>query len=83
MNNKQSPETLRIEPALLTIPQVCALLNISRAEFYRLDQNGKFGLLSTGLCRKRLYIRAEIEAWIRAGLPHRKLWQSMKKDLIK
>jgi excisionase family DNA binding protein len=83
MKDKQFPEPLRIEPALLTILQVCQLLNISRAEFYRLDQNGKFALLSTGLCRKRLYVRAEIEAWIRAGLPHRKLWQPMKKEFMK
>ncbi|MCP4256638.1 MAG: helix-turn-helix domain-containing protein [Planctomycetes bacterium] len=69
----------KLEPALLTIPQVCQLLNISRAEFYRLDQNGKFGLLSTGLCRKRLYVRMEIENWIRAGCPHRKIWQAQRK----
>jgi predicted DNA-binding transcriptional regulator AlpA len=68
----------KIGPALLDISQVCRLLNISRAEFYRLDQSGKFAPLSTGLCRKRLYVRAEIENWIRAGLPHRKIWQSMK-----
>ena len=79
MSNNQSPE--RIQPALLTIPQVCQLLNISRAEFYRLDQTGKFAPLSTGLCRKRLYVRTEIENWIAAGLPHRKIWQSQRKEL--
>ena len=68
----------KIAPALLNISQVCQLLNISRAEFYRLDQTGKFAPLSTGLCRKRLYIRAEIESWIQSGLPHRKIWQTMK-----
>lgn len=83
MNNNQSPETLRIQPALLTIEQTCQLLNISRAEFYRLDQSGKFAPLSTGLCRKRLYVRAEIESWIRAGCPHRKQWQITKKEFTK
>ncbi|MBN2457321.1 MAG: helix-turn-helix domain-containing protein [Sedimentisphaerales bacterium] len=78
MSDKQSPEKLKIEPALLTIPQICVLLNISRAEFYRLDSSGKFAPLQTGLCRKRLYLRSEIEGWIRAGCPHRKVWQSMK-----
>ena len=68
----------KIIPALLTIEQTCQLLNISRAEFYRLDQSGKFAPLSTGLRRKRLYVRTEIESWIKAGLPHRKIWQSMK-----
>jgi excisionase family DNA binding protein len=75
----ETPE--KIAPALLTIEQVCQLLNISRAGFYRLDHNGKFGPLSTGLCRKRLYIRVEIENWIRAGLPHRKIWQERKKEM--
>lgn len=75
---RNTPE--RIEPALLTIEQTCQLLNISRAEFYRLDANGKFAPLSTNLCRKRLYIRTEIENWIKAGLPHRKQWQIMKKE---
>jgi predicted DNA-binding transcriptional regulator AlpA len=72
----ESPETM--SPALLTIPQLCQFLNISRAEFYRLDASGKFAPLSIGLCRKRLYVRAEIERWIQAGLPHRKVWQAMK-----
>ena len=77
----ESPEV--IAPALLTIEQTCQLLNISRAEFYRLDQSGKFAPLSTGLCRKRLYIKSEIESWIRAGLPQRKQWQTIKKDFMK
>lgn len=69
-----------IEPALLTIEQTCQVLNISRAEFYRLNSTGKFAPLSVGLCRKVLYRRDEIESWIRAGLPHRKIWQTMKKE---
>lgn len=72
----EAPE--KIEPALLTIPQVCSLLNISRAEFYRLNQSGKFAPLQVGLCRKVLYNREEIENWIEAGCPHRKIWQTTK-----
>ena len=75
---KQSPEPLRIEPALLTIPQVCAYLNISRAEFYRIDESGKFAPLSVGLCKKRLYLRSEIEEWLSKKCPHRKVWQTIK-----
>jgi len=80
MNNNQSPEPTRIQPALLTISQICQLLNISRAEFYRLDQTGKFAPLSTGLCHKRLYIRSEIERWVQEGCPHRKHWQTIKEN---
>ncbi len=78
-----SSDALTITPALVTIAQVCELLNISRAEFYRLDASGKFAPLSVGLCRKRLYLRSEVENWLRQGLPHRKIWSTMKKEFQK
>lgn len=81
----QSPEPLRIEPALLTIPQVCQYLNIKRATFYKINSTGAFGLLpiKLGTCRKVLYSRAELEAFINAGCPHRKQWQIQKKEFLK
>jgi excisionase family DNA binding protein len=83
MNNNQSPEPLRIQPALLTIPQVCAYLNIARPTFYKINATGAFGLLpiKLGTCRKVLYSRAELDAYVRAGCPHRKLWQIHKKEI--
>ena len=80
MKDKQSPEPLQIEPALLTILQVCQLLNISRAEFYRLDASGRFAPLSVGLCRKRLYLRSEVENWLSKKCPHRKVWSTQRKE---
>ena len=79
----KTPE--RIEPALLTIPQVCAYLNIARATFYKINATGAFGLLPVklGTCRKVLYLRVEIESWIKSGCPHRKQWQTMRKDYMK
>jgi excisionase family DNA binding protein len=67
-----------IQPELLTISDVCKMLNISRAEFYRLNASGKFAPLQIGLCRKVLYNRDEVENWIRAGCVHRKVWQTTK-----
>lgn len=77
----ETPET--IQPALLTIPQVCAYLNIARATFYKINATGAFGLLpiKLGTCRKVLYRKDEIENWIRAGCPHRKQWQIQKKEI--
>ena len=74
----ESPE--KIQPALLTIPQVCAYLNIARPTFYKINATGAFGLLPVrlGTCRKVLYSRTELDAYVRAGCPHRKQWQSMK-----
>jgi len=83
MNTKtQSPEALRIEPALLTIPQVCQYLNIKRATFYKINATGAFGLLPIrlGTCRKVLYSRAELDAFVKADCPHRKQWQIIKKE---
>lgn len=77
----ETPE--KIAPALLNITQVCQLLNISRAEFYRLNASGKFAPLQVGLCRKVLYQKQEVLDWISAKCPHRKIWQSMKKDFMK
>jgi len=75
----------KIRPALLTIPQVCAYLNIARAPFYKINATWAFGLLpgKLGTCRKILYSRAELDAYVRAGCPHRKLWQPIKRDFIK
>ena len=83
MNDKMTTEPLvsvRIEPALLTIPQVCAYLNIGRATFYKINATGAFGLLPVklGTCKKVLYSRVELDELLRAGCPHRKQWQSMK-----
>ena len=74
-------EPLKIEPALLTIPQVCEYLNIARATFYNLRASGKFAPLPVNLCRKVLYRKTEIERWVQADCPHRKIWQSQRKEL--
>jgi len=81
MSNEQSPE--KIAPALLTIPQVCAYLNIARATFYKINATGAFGLLPVklGICRKVLYSRIELDAYVRAGCPHRKIWQAQRKGM--
>ena len=75
-------QSLRIEPALLTIPQVCEYLNIKRATFYKINATGAFGLLpiKLGTCSKVLYSRAELDAYVRANCPHRKIWQSQRKE---
>ena len=87
--NNQSPEPLAIEPALLTIPEVCAYLNIARPTFYKINQTGAFGLLPVCLngCRKVLYSRFELETYLKASTIegkaiHRQHWQKIRKDLL-
>ncbi|MHC4122480.1 MAG: helix-turn-helix transcriptional regulator [Planctomycetota bacterium] len=76
-------ETEKIEPALLTVDQVCQLINVKRATFYKLKASGKFGPLPIPLCRKVLYLRSEIKDWLRARCPHRKQWQAIGKECYK
>jgi len=73
----------KIAPALLTIPLVCEYLNIARPTFYKINATGAFGLLPIrlGTCRKVLYSRIELDAYVRAGCPHRKQWQIQKKEI--
>jgi len=80
MSTNYCPE---IEPALLTVQQVCRLLNISRAEFYRINATGAFGPLPVrlGTCRKVLYSRAEVEDWLKAKCPHKRIWQAQRKEV--
>jgi len=73
-------ESSTIQPALLTIPQVCEYLNIKRATFYKINATGAFGLLPVrlGTCRKVLYSRAELDTYVKSGCPHRKQWQAIR-----
>jgi predicted DNA-binding transcriptional regulator AlpA len=85
--SKQSPEPLRIEPALLTIPDICQYLNIKRATFYNLNSTGAFGLLpiKLGTCRKVLYSKIELDAYLKASTAigkfiNRQIWQNQQRD---
>lgn len=77
------PESIKIEPALLNIEQTCQLINVKRAHFYNLRASGKFAPLPVNLSRKVLYVRSEIESWIKSGCVPRKQWQILKKEFQK
>ncbi len=79
---------VKIEPALLTIPQVCEYLNIKRATFYKINATGAFGLLpiKLGTCRKVLYSKDELDAYLKAStitgkFINRRHWQNQRKEL--
>ena len=79
-----------IEPALLTIEQTYQYLNLARATFYKLNASGAFGLLPVKPlgCRKVLYSRIELEAYVKASTAEgkfipRKQWQNMKHQYLK
>jgi predicted DNA-binding transcriptional regulator AlpA len=89
MDNRQSPELHKTEAALLTIPEVCLYLNVKRATFYNLNATGTFGLLPLrlGNCRKVLYSKIELDAYLKAStiqgkFINRQQWQNSRKDYL-
>lgn len=89
MRQQNEQLEIKIEPALLTIPQVCLYLNIKRATFYKINATGVFGLLpiKLGTSRKVLYSKIELDAYLKASTVqgkfiNRQAWQNQRKDAI-
>ena len=63
-----------IEPQALNATEVAALLGMSRAAFYSLQAQGKFGPAPVKIGRSKKYRRAEVLDWLNQGAPAAKLW---------
>lgn len=61
--------------------QTCQYLNIGKTLFYALQTSSKFGVLPIRLGRRTLYRKNELDAYILAGMPPRKVWQEQRKQL--
>jgi excisionase family DNA binding protein len=66
------------KPLLLSFANTAELLGISRALLYQMHNDGRLGPLPHKIGRRSLLTRAEIEAWVNAGLPPRIQWEKMK-----
>ncbi|MHC4661721.1 MAG: helix-turn-helix transcriptional regulator [Planctomycetota bacterium] len=71
-NNKQ-------EALLLDAGNVAKLCGLGKSTWYRLDALGRIPAPII-LCRRRLWSRAELEAWVLAGCPTRVEWEKLKKS---
>ena len=65
-------------PLLLSFADAAKLLSISRALLYQLHADGRLGPMVVKLGRRSLLSRAELEAWVRAGLPPRVKWEGQR-----
>ena len=75
-------EPLRIEDMLLTIEDMMALLKIGRTTLQRWIALGKVPPPVTRLSHKIPYWSgAEIQGWIRAGMPDAKRWKAMQEKV--
>lgn len=70
--------THEISSVLVSSNQAAKYLGVSRAHFYRMHNTGRIPLpVRLGGCvRWRV---DELSAWFEAGMPSRKIWQTMKK----
>ena len=67
-------------PLLVSFEQAAALLGISRALLYNLHSDGRLGPMVHKIGRRSLLVRAELEAWVEAGLPPRHVWLRQATD---
>lgn len=65
------------EPLLLSVSDICTLLNIQRTLFYNLVSTGAFGPLPVRLGRRRLYKRSDVMRFIELNCPPRERFLAM------
>jgi excisionase family DNA binding protein len=64
-------------PVLLTVADLAKLLNTSQRSIYRFHASGKLPR-PLRLGQQPRWVRAEIEAWIAAGMPSRAHWNKVR-----
>lgn len=66
-----------VDPMLLSVVQVAAMLGVSRAHIWRLHTAGHLPA-PLRLGRAVRWRRSELEAWLAAGAPHRDKWRELE-----
>jgi predicted DNA-binding transcriptional regulator AlpA len=65
-------------PLALCAKEAATLLGISRAQFWKLHSSGRLPLPVRLGTKKPVWIRSELEDWLRAGAPDRATWLRLK-----
>jgi predicted DNA-binding transcriptional regulator AlpA len=78
LQNDQSPRELSIEPAALDARRSAEFVGVSRAHWMRQCAAGNTPA-GVRLGARRLWARAELEAWLLAGCPSRAQWERRHK----
>jgi excisionase family DNA binding protein len=53
-------------------------LRCSRRHVEQMDRDGRLGPRAIQLGRRRVWLRTEVEAWLKAGAPDRLAWMSTR-----
>jgi hypothetical protein len=81
MSDNNRNMLVKIQPLLMGIEGIAAMLGISVTAFKDLDRTGQIGPLPVqlGNCRRRLYSVEEFRRWVIEGrCCSREKWQEMK-----
>ncbi len=62
----------------VSVRDLAGMLSMSVRHIQRMDAAGKLPR-SVRLGRSKRWVRSEIESWLRAGMPNRKAWESMRR----
>jgi predicted DNA-binding transcriptional regulator AlpA len=76
--SRKVARTLRVvQPAALDVHGVAALLGVSHGLVEQMNARGELPR-PIRLHRRRVWVRAEIEAWLLAGAPNRERWEATR-----
>lgn len=65
-------------PLMIDAAALCRALSIGETTLKKLIRTGRLPLKRYRLCRKVLFLRAELEQWIAAGMPPVSRWAMIR-----
>lgn len=68
----------RLQPLTEDLNELASDLRCSRRHIEAMDLDGRLGPLAIRLGRRRVWVRAEIQAWLAAGAPDRIAWLAIR-----
>ena len=71
---------VQIEPVLVGLEDLAAMLGLSASTVKKMDRNGRLGPVPVQVqtIKRKLWDVDEIRRWKQAGFPIREKWQKMK-----
>ena len=80
MSENSQNVSVKIEPVLVGLEDLAAMLGLSASTIKQMDRSGRLGPISIQVqtIKRRLWRVDEVRAWAQAGFPIREKWQKLK-----
>ena len=80
MNDNTQNFLVQLQPILVGLEDLAAMLGLSASTIKQMDRNGRLGPASVQVqtIKRRLWYVDEVRAWAQAGFPIREKWQKLK-----